>query len=214
MVSAGRLNVVGYDPPSTRPKDPTVLTFAPNVLAARLPRHWVMTAALVAGFTGLTILSADFAIPVPGSPVPITGQTFAVLLAGAALGSRHGALSQGLYLGLGAFGFHVFAQGRGGLATLLGSNVGYLLGFVVAAWVVGKLAERRSVDRTFSTMVTAFLAGSLVIYACGVVGLMLVAKLSLTESLTLGVYPFVVGDIIKATAAGVLLPSAWRLTGR
>ena len=157
-------------------------------------------------------------IILPFTPVPITGQTFAVLLTGAALGMTLGAAGQLLYVGLGVLGAPVFADASGGwdldrgLETITGATSGYLLGFIVAAGLIGYMAERRQ-DRTFPTMFTAFLLGSGVIYTFGVIGLMISLDMTLTEAIVAGVVPFLVGDLIKAAFAGVLLPGAWRLVG-
>jgi biotin transport system substrate-specific component len=145
--------------------------------------------------------------------VPISGQTFAVLLTGAALGMRAGAASQALYLLMGAVGLPVFTDGQSGLEVLFGSTSGYLFGFVVAAAVIGRMAESRQ-DRKVRTAIPAFAIGSLAIYACGVVGLMITLGWGLQESLAKGVMPFVIGDALKAIAAGLLLPAAWRLARR
>ncbi len=177
-----------------------------------LTRSRAVSVLLVVGAAALTALAAQWVIPLPFTPVPITGQTFAVLLTGAALGMKLGAAGQALYVGAGALGIGVFAGGRGGWDVVTGATAGYLIGFVVAAGLVGYMAERRQ-DRTFSTMFTAFVLGSAVIYLFGVVGLMIVADMGLNEAIVAGVVPFVIGDIIKAAAAGVLLPGAWRLVG-
>lgn len=177
-----------------------------------LPRSWVVSVLLVVAAAALTALAAQWVIPLPFTPVPITGQTFAVLLTGAALGMTRGAAGQILYVGAGAFGAPVFADGAGGWDVVTGGTGGYLVGFVFAAGLVGYMAERRQ-DRTFPTMFTAFILGSAVIYAFGVVGLMLSFGMSLNEALVAGVVPFLVGDLIKAAAAGLLLPGAWRLLG-
>ncbi len=185
--------------------------YASEVLAARvLPKSKVAAVVAVVGFAALTALAAQWRIPLPFTPVPITGQTFAVLLAGATLGARLGAASQTLYVLVGLVGFPVYAGGSGGWETFTGSTGGYLVGFVVAATVVGALAERRQ-DRTFATAVPAFLTGTVVIYVLGVSWLMHVTGWGLAEGLAKGVAPFVGGDLIKAGAAGVLLPVAWRM---
>ena len=194
--------------------------FTPHheVLAARVP--WLARAVpaavvwviQVTGFALLTALFAQFTIPLPFTPVPITGQTFAVLLSGATLGMTAGGASQVLYLLLGIF-FPFYADGASGTEVLFGTSGGYLFGFVVAAVLVGKLAERRH-DRRVSSAVTAFLTGSLVIYLFGVIGLMAKADMELLTAVELGVVPFLLGDTIKAYAAGLLLPAAWRLTNR
>jgi biotin transport system substrate-specific component len=144
--------------------------------------------------------------------VPFTLQTFAVLLAGGVLGSRAGAASQLLYVLAGAVGLPVYAERSAGFGVLLDTTGGYLVGFIVAAWVVGKLAERRH-DRRFMSALSTFLIGSMVIYGFGVAGLMLLKDLSFGLAVAHGVVPFVFWDILKAAAAGTLLPAAWRLTG-
>jgi biotin transport system substrate-specific component len=164
------------------------------------------------GFALLTALFAQFTIRLPFTPVPITGQTFAVLLSGAALGMVAGGASQVLYLLLGTF-LPFYAEGASGTEVLFGTTGGYLFGFVVAAALVGKLAEHHH-DRRILSAVTAFLTGSLIIYVFGVIGLMAAADLDLVTAVELGVVPFLLGDTIKAYAAGLLLPTAWRLTNR
>ncbi len=194
--------------------------FTPHheVLAARVrwPAAAVSSAGVwalqVTGFALLTALFAQFTIRLPFTPVPITGQTFAVLLSGAALGMWAGGASQLLYLVLGTF-MPFYADGASGTEVLFGATGGYLFGFVVAAALVGKLAERHH-DRRVISAVTAFLTGSLIIYVFGVIGLMAAAEMDLVTALELGVAPFILGDVIKAYAAGLLLPAAWRLTNR
>lgn len=186
---------------------------APTVISARLlPRSRVMTAGLVVGFALLTALAAQIEIHLPFTPVPITGQTFAVLLAGAGLGMGAGSASQILYLLLGAVGLPFYAGGAGGWEHVLGATGGYLVGFVVAAALVGRLAERRR-DRRVLTALPAFLAGNLVIYLLGVPWLAVAAGFGPAEAIAKGALPFVVGDLVKIGAAGLLLPAAWRLVG-
>jgi len=190
-----------------------VQTYSPSVLSTRiLPRHAVITAALVIGFALLTAAAAQVRVPLPFTPVPVTGQTFAVLLAGAALGSRAGAASQGLYVLLGLGGLPFFSGGNGGWDYATGPTLGYLVGFVVAAAVVGSLAERQQ-DRTIATALPAFLAGTVVIYLFGVAWLMASLPTDLTDALVKGMVPFVVGDVLKVALAGTLLPAAWKLAG-
>ena len=185
-------------------------TRAPVISSVVVPRSAVTTMALVVGFALLTALMAQIEIPLWFTPVPITGQTFAVLLAGAALGSTLGGASQLLYVALGAVGLPFYAGGDGGWEVVTGATGGYLAGFVVAAYLVGRLAERRQ-DRTVLTAIPAFLAGSAVIYLFGVVWLARELGVSTTEALELGMTPFVVGDLVKIVLAGVIMPSAWRL---
>jgi biotin transport system substrate-specific component len=168
---------------------------------------------LVVGAAALTALAAQWEIHLPFTPVPITGQTFAVLLTGAALGAKLGAAGQGLYVVAGAVGLPVYAGGTAGWDTAQAAGTsGYLIGFIVAAAVVGYMAERRQ-DRTFPTMFTAFMLGTLIIYVFGVAGLMLTFDMTFTEAIVAGVVPFVVGDLIKAAAAGLLLPGVWKVVG-
>lgn len=176
---------------------------------AVLPRHQVTTVALVASFALLTAAAAQIRIPLPFTPVPITGQTFAVLLSGAVLGSTAGAASQALYLLMGLF-LPFYAGGASGWSYATGATGGFLLGFVVAAWVVGQLAERRQ-DRNIATAVPAFITGTVAIYLLGVPWLANVLGVSWTRAVELGAAPFVIGDLAKVVLAGALLPAAWKL---
>lgn len=177
-----------------------------------LPRTGVMSAILVVTAAALTALSAQWFIYLPFTPVPISGQTFAVLLTGAALGWKLGAAGQALYLAVGIAGAPVFTEGSSGIEVIQGATGGYIVGFVFAAALVGWMAEHRQ-DRSFPTMFTAFIVGSAVIYLFGVGGLMLATGWPLAEAVEKGAVPFLLGDLIKATAAGVLLPGAWKLVG-
>lgn len=189
------------------------LTIAAPVLAARIfPRSRVSTATAVIGFAGLTALSAQFSFRIPPIEVPFTLQTMAVLLAGGVLGSKAGAASQVLYVLAGSVGLPVFAEQSSGYQILTGATGGYLIGFVIAAFIVGKMAEHRH-DRMILTGFAAFLIGSLVIYGFGVIGLMLNAGLNFGAAVAGGVVPFVFWDVLKALAAGVAMPAAWRVTG-
>ncbi|MEA2010580.1 MAG: biotin transporter BioY [Actinomycetota bacterium] len=188
----------------------------PNVITGvALPRRAVTTAVLVVGFALVTAAAAQVRIPLPGTPIAITGQTFGVLLAGAALGSRAGAGSMLLYVSLGAIGMPFFAGGEGGWTYATGASFGYLLGFVVAAWLVGQFAEQRH-DRTVRTAIPAFLLGSAAIYTLGVTWLWATVEAIPTfgAAMSAGFYPFIAGDVVKAIAAGVLLPAAWLAVGR
>lgn len=178
-----------------------------------LPRSGAVSVALVVAAAALTALAAQWRIDLGFTPVPITGQTFAVLLTGAALGWKRGGAGQLLYVAVGALGAPVFSEASGGMEVVTGATGGYLVGFIFAAALVGWMAEKRQ-DRTFATMFTAFLVGSVLIYAFGVVGLMNATGWGLEEAISRGVVPFLLGDLIKGAAAGVLLPGAWRLAGR
>jgi len=172
-------------------------------------------AILVISGTLLVAGAAQISIPLPFTPVPLTGQTFAVLLVGASLGAMDGLLSLALYVLVGAVGAPFFAGGASGWSILSGATGGYLIGFVLAAALVGKLAER-GWDRSFSSSVAAFLTGSVVIYVAGILWLAnaLDASPISQEVLIAGLYPFIIGDLIKLYAASALLPSAWKLVNR
>lgn len=189
------------------------MTVATPVLAHRLfGRSRVATALASVAFTALTAIAAQFSFRIPPIEVPFTLQTGVVLLAGAVLGANYGVLSQLLYVVLGAVGLPIFAEASGGVDVLTGATGGYLLGFMVSAYLVGKLAERRH-DRHFVTGFGAFTLGSLIIYVFGVVGLMINLDMSVGEAVVNGVVPFVFWDILKALAAGLVLPTAWKFSG-
>jgi len=182
----------------------------PRVLADLFSRTRARDAALVVGAALLTAACAQISIPIPGDPVPITGQTFAVLLTGAALGANRGALGQLLYVGLGLVGLPFYADGDSGWTVVSGATGGYLIAFPIAAYVVGKLAELR-MDRNPVKAVIPFTLGSLIVFAIGVPWLAVAADISLARAIELGFIPFIPGGIIKALLAAGLLPTAWRL---
>lgn len=155
-------------------------------------------------FMVFTALGAYVRIPLPFTPVPITLQTFFVLLSGAVLGSGWGAASQIGYLLLGIAGLPVFTEARSGIATIFGPTGGYLIGFVVSSWVVGKLMQRKAQSNT-RQIVWTMMVGSLVgIYLFGVLGLSLFLKCNLYRALSLGFFPFIFGDVIKIISAGLI----------
>ncbi|MFY4723425.1 MULTISPECIES: biotin transporter BioY [unclassified Streptomyces] len=180
------------------------------VLADLLPASRARDAVLVLGGAALTGLAAQLSVPVPGSPVPVTGQTFAALLVGTALGARRGFLSLALYTVAGMIGVPWFAEGDSGTGAV---SFGYVLGMLLASAVVGALARRgadRSPLRTAGTMIL----GSAVIYAVGVPYLALAAHLSLGQAVAAGLVPFLIGDALKAALAMGLLPTAWKFAGK
>jgi biotin transport system substrate-specific component len=184
----------------------------PVVLADALPRTVVRDAGLVLGAALLTAACAQVDIPVPGSPVPISGQTFAVLLTGAALGAHRGALGQLLYVAHG-LALPFYAGGESGGGVLFGATGGYLFGFIIAGYAVGRLAELRQ-DRTFLRAFPAFTIGQLIIFGLGVPWLAISAHLTPGEAIAAGFTPFIVGGLVKSALAGLLLPGAWKLVGR
>lgn len=171
----------------------------------------VRNAVLVLGLTALTAIFAYVSIPLPFTPVPLTLQTFAVLAGAAALGAERAVLAQVLYITLAVAGAPILAGGAGGRAEVIGATGGYLLGFVVASYVVGKISAAGASTKT-STTALAFVAGSLVIYSLGAPWLAYKASFSMSEAIAAGVVPFLIGDAIKAVAAGAVLPLAWKLT--
>ncbi len=168
--------------------------------------------ALIIGGSLLIALCAQVKIWLWFSPVPITGQTFAVLMIGALLGARRGSLCVLAYLVEGAAGLPVFAGvGRAGLAVLLGPTGGYLVGFVAAAYITGLLAER-GWDRRVGTTILAMALGNAAIYVFGLLWLCCLMNINKTI-LTVGLYPFIVGDSLKIALAAIVLPSGWKLLG-
>ncbi|MEW2618967.1 biotin transporter BioY [Streptomyces sp. NPDC048106] len=180
------------------------------VLADLLPASRVRDAALVLGGAALTGLAAQVSVPVPGSPVPVTGQTFAALLVGTALGARRGFLSLALYAVAGMVGVPWFAGGDSGTGAV---SFGYVLGMLLASAAVGALA-RRGADRSPLRMAGTMILGSAVIYAVGVPYLALAAHLSLGQAVAAGLVPFLIGDALKAALAMGLLPTAWKFAGK
>jgi biotin transport system substrate-specific component len=187
---------------------PPTLAFRAGPRSVAVPRAVVLTV----GGALFTAVMAQLTLHLPWTPVPVTGQTFAVLLVSATLGMRLGTASMGLYVVLGAIGLLFYADGQGGWTVATGSTAGYLVGFVIAAALVGALAERRQ-DRALLTALPAALAGTAVIYACGATWLAPSLGVSADEAIALGVTPFLLGDAAKIVVAGVGLPLAWRLAG-
>jgi biotin transport system substrate-specific component len=187
----------------------TNLTYADVFRPCSKPYSAYYDLVLIVAGTLLIALCAQIAIVLPFSPVPVTGQTFAVLITGVLLGARRGCLSVLLYVVQGALGFPVFSMGRAGLVTLLGPTGGYLVGFIAAAYVAGLLAEK-GWDRGVVTAALAMLIGSIIIYAFGLLWLYSFAG-SIKTALALGLYPFIPGDFIKIVLAAALLPSGWKI---
>lgn len=187
----------------------------------RYPREAALDrkVGLAFGFAALTGLAAQVRIPLPFTPVPITLQTFAVLLAGMVLGARWGGASQALYAGLGAAGVPWFTGATAGIATILGPTGGYIVGFVVAAVVVGLATDMDPRFRRFPGLIGVLLVANFVaIYGVGLpwlfgwLTLVTGAPVTTMELLTMGLFPFVVGDLVKlagaAAVARAILPSA------
>jgi biotin transport system substrate-specific component len=178
--------------------------------AATAPRARVRDAALIVGGAALTGVAAQFSVPVPGSPVPVTGQTFAALLVGASLGTGRAMLSLLLYALAGMAGTPWFADGTSGYGM---PSFGYIIGMTLAAAAVGALA-RRGGDRTVLRTVGSMAVGTAIIYAVGVPYLAVAADLSMAEAVDAGLVPFLLGDALKAALAMGALPAAWRIANR
>lgn len=194
------------------------MTYQPEVLSTRIiplgnVDSRIATAVRVAAFALLTAACAQIRIQLGLTPVPITGQTFAVLLTGVVLGSREGAASQLLYVALGAIGLPFYAGGAGGWEYATGATGGYLVGFILAAYVTGYLAEQRH-DRRVVTSVGTFLTGNLIIYTLGIAWLMYTFSWDLAVGVEKGMAPFIIGDTIKILLAAAATPIAWKLVGR
>lgn len=171
----------------------------------------VRNAILVMGLTGFTALAAQVSIPLPFTPVPLTLQTFAVLVGAAALGAERAVIAQVLYIALAVAGAPVLAGGASGHEVVVGATGGYLIGFVLASYVVGRISSNGASTKSGKTAL-AFLAGSVLIYALGAPWLAFTTGNTITWAIVNGVVPFLVGDLIKAVAAGAVLPLAWKIT--
>lgn len=187
----------------------------PNAATLRLavwPRSSLIAdSVLVVAGAALVALAAQIRIPM--EPVPITGQTFAVLLVGASFGLVRGSASLSLYLVVGLLGAPVYTEGSSGWEYFTGATGGYIIGFVVAAALTGYLAEQRW-DRRLSSAIAAMFIGSVAIYAVGLAWLAAVLDLDTETALKEGLAPFVPGDVLKLFLAAALLPAAWRLVDR
>lgn len=186
----------------------TLPSTAPRPFAdAVLPRTAATSTALVLGGALLTAGAAQLSVPL--WPVPITGQSLAVLLVGSALGAKRGALSMLVYALLGVVGLPVFAGGTAGAGVLLGASGGYVVGFVAAAALVGWVAERFG-DRPLRTALLSFCLGTVVTFAFGMAWLAVSLGLDLQQTLAYGLYPFVVGGVVKAVVGAAIVSAAWR----
>jgi biotin transport system substrate-specific component len=169
--------------------------------------------ALVLAGAALIYLTARVSVPIPGNPVPFTLQNFGVLVVGGALGFRRGGSAAFLYVALGLIGLPFFAEGKGGFSVILGTTGGYIIGFIVAGALVGRLAEL-GWDRKIGGALGATALGTLVIYAIGVPWLAATTGQSLLWAIEFGLLPFLVVDIVKLVAAAAVFPAAWWVVGR
>lgn len=184
-------------------------TLAPTLSNRYFPNISSIVRDIFLVFAGSWLVALFAQIEIPMQPVPITGQTFAVLLIGALLGSKRGAAAMIAYIAQGGMGLPFFAGGASGLSILTGATAGYLVGFVGAAYVTGLLAER-GLERSVRTSIIPFLVGTAIIYFCGVIWLAIVLQ-SFSQAIQFGLLPFLIGDVIKLIAAALVLPFAWKL---
>ncbi len=186
----------------------TVLTQADVFRPKSNTRAALYDVALIVSASLFIALMAQLTLYLPFSPVPITGQTLAVLLIGALLGSTRGGVAVLAYLAEGASGMPVFSGGHAGAVVLAGPTGGYLAGFVIAAYAVGWLAER-GWDRNVFLTLAAMVLGNAVIYLSGLAWL--TQFVGTQNALVAGLYPFLLGDAIKVLLAALLLPAGWKL---
>lgn len=204
-------------PPLTRvpvtQKGITIADFLVPVRVGERVSPRLRNVVLVATGALLIFLTARVSVVIPGNPVPFTLQNLGILVVGGALGLRRGGLAAALYVALGMIGLPLFARGQGGLDVMFGATGGYLVGFVLAAALVGRLAEL-GWDRRIGGAFGATLLGTAMIYLVGVPWLAVTMGLSAGEALATGLVPFVLPDIAKLAVAAVVFPAAWWVVGR
>ena len=189
-----------------------------SLRATVFPRSSALTQALfVMGGVGFITLMAQVAIPVPGSPVPVTGQTLAVLLIGTTYGARLGLMTFATYLLAGIAGAPIFApsatSANHGIDRLVGATGGYLVGMLVASFVLGYLADRKA-DQKFRTSFPALLLGDLIIFTFGLAWLHASLDLTWAATFKAGLTPFILGEALKIAITATSLPLMWRRISR
>ncbi len=189
----------------------TIGDFLVPITVAEMLNSRVRHAVLI--MIGAAFVALCAQIWIPTQPVPFTGQTFGVLLVGGALGFRRGIMALALYVLLGTVGLPIFAEARSGTAVLFGASGGYIIGFVLAAAVVGRLAEL-GWDRHIGGSLGAMLIGTALIYAVGLPWLAVVGQFSLADTIAFGLTPFLIWDAAKLAVAAGIFPAAWWLVGR
>ena len=187
---------------------------ATSLRSSLIPRSTALSHAVlvVSGVLGLAAL-AQIAIPVPGSPVPITGQTLGVLILGTTYGSTLGTTTFAMYILAGIAGAPVFADGGHGLDIIVGAKGGYLIGMLVATFVLGQLARFR-LDQKFLTALPSMLVGTIITFSFGLIWLQQYTGQTWSWTFEKGLTPFIVGEILKIAIAGTSLPAIWRVVNR
>ena len=187
---------------------------ATSLRSSLIPRSTALSNAVlvVSGVLGLAVL-AQIAIPVPGSPVPVTGQTLGVLILGTAYGSTLGFTTFALYILAGIAGAPVFADGGHGLDRIVGATGGYLVGMLVATFVLGQLARFR-LDQKFLTALPSMLIGTVTTFSFGLIWLHQYTGQTWSWTFEKGLTPFIIGEVLKIAIAGTSLPAIWRVVNR
>jgi biotin transport system substrate-specific component len=187
---------------------------ATSLRTSLIPRSTALSNAVlvVSGVLGLAAL-AQIAIPVPGSPVPVTGQTLGVLILGTTYGSTLGVTTFALYILAGIAGAPVFANSGHGLDRIVGATGGYLIGMLVATFVLGQLARFR-LDQKFLTALPSMLIGTVITFSFGLIWLYQYTGQSWSWTVNAGLTPFIVGEVLKIAIAGTSLPAIWRIVNR
>ena len=184
-----------------------------EVLADLLPASRVREVALVATGVAVMALLAQVVVPVPGSPVPITGQTLGLVLVATTLGPARSVTVMGLYIAAALVGLPFYSGAGGGYEVVVGATGGYVLGFLPAAYLMGR-AARLGADRHFLRALPLFVAGQLVVFAVGVPWLAMTTGMGAAAAVAAGFTPFLLGGAVKALVAAVVVPGVWRALGR
>jgi len=187
---------------------------ATSLRSSLIPRSTALSnaALVVSGVLGLAVL-AQIAVPVPGSPVPVTGQTLGVLILGTAYGSTLGVTTFAMYILVGIAGAPVFANSGHGLDRIAGATGGYLIGMLVATFILGQFARFR-LDQNFLTALPSMLIGTITTFSFGLVWLHQYTGESWNWTIEKGLTPFIVGEVLKIAIAGTSLPAVWRVVNR
>ena len=185
-----------------------------SLRATVFPRSTALTQALfVVGGVGFIAALAQIAIPVPGSPVPVTGQTLAALLIGTTYGARLGFMTFSTYMLAGIAGAPIFAGSTHGIEKVIGATGGYLVGMLIASFVLGYLADRKA-DQKFVTSFPALILGDVIIFTFGLLWLQASLGLSWSATIAAGLTPFILGEVLKIAITATSLPLVWRRISR
>jgi biotin transport system substrate-specific component len=194
-------------------RDVTIADFLVPIRVSERMSTRLRNLALVVLGALVIYLTAQVSIPLPFTPIPITGQTFGVLLVGGGLGFRRGLASVGLYVLIGVIGLPFFAEGQGGFGVILGARGGYILGFIAGGALVGRLAEL-GWDRHIGGSLAAMAIGTAVIYAIGVPWLKVTLGMPWETAVSVGMTQFLLWDAAKLVVAAGIFPAAWWFIGR